>query len=277
MVQHTETRQANNTMTTELNLSKMRSEYGFPVQYFLAANNAEIYMNDLIGSRITIEYQHIINCVSCGKTTQRSYMNGHCYQCYTTLPECDEGVFNPEKDMAHLGISRDMEWSKKYSLIDHYVYLAFTGDLKVGVTRYNQIPTRWIDQGAIAAIRFAKTPNRNLAGQIEVEMKKHLADKTNWKTMLSVTQPNVDLVERKKFFLPMLPDDLRLYATYDDSVTPIAYPYTNMVANIKAVTLDKYDKIEGKLAGIKGQYLIFENGMVINVRSHSGYRIKLNV
>ena len=264
-------------MTTDLNLSKMRTEYGFPVRYFLAANEAEIFMNDLIGSYVTIEYQHVINCVSCGKLTHRSYMNGHCYQCYTTLPECDEGVFNPEKDMSHLGISRDMEWSKKYSLIDHYVYLAFTGDLKVGVTRYNQIPTRWIDQGAVSAIKFAKTPNRNLAGQIEVEMKKHLADKTNWKAMLSVSKSNVDLVERKKFFLPMLPDDLRLYATFDDSVTEIVFPYSGMVSNVKAVSLDKYDKIEGKLTGIKGQYLIFENGIVFNVRSHSGYRIKLIV
>ena len=252
-------------MTTDLNLSKMRSEFGFPVRYFLSANDAEIDMNALIGKHLTIEYLHEINCVSCGKRN-----------CYTTLPECDEGVFNPEKDMSHLGISRDMEWSKKYSLIDHYVYLAYTGDLKVGVTRYNQIPTRWIDQGAVAAVRFAKTPNRNLAGQIEVEMKKHIADKTNWRRMLLFSQPNIDLVERKKALLPLLPDDLRIYESYDDSVFEILYPY-HVVANLKSVSLDKFDRIEGKLAGIKGQYLIFDNGAAFNVRSHSGYRIKITI
>lgn len=264
-------------MTTELNLSKMRTEYGFPVRYYLAASGAEIFMNDLIGSRVTIEYQHVNNCISCGDVTRRSYMNGHCYKCYMTLPECDDGVFNPEKDMAHLGISRDMEWSKQYSLIDHYVYLAFTGDLKVGVTRYNQIPTRWIDQGAVAAIKFAKTPYRNLAGQIEVEMKKHLSDKTNWKMMLSVSKHNVDLVERKKYFLHKLPEDLQLYASFDDLVTEIAYPYDYKLANVKAVSLDTYDKISGVLAGIKGQYLLFDNGVALNVRSHSGYKVKLTV
>ena len=264
-------------MVIDLKLSKMRTEYGFPVRYFLATDDAEIFMNDLIGSRLIIEYQHKINCVSCGRLIIRSYMNGHCYKCYTTLPECDEGVFNPEKDMSHLGISRDMEWSKQNSLVDHYVYLAFTGGLKVGVTRYNQIPTRWIDQGAVAAIRFAKTPYRNLAGQIEVEMKKHLDDKTNWKMMLSLTQPNVDLVERKKFFLPMLPDEMSIYASFDDSVTEIAYPYAKVIQGIKAVSLDRYDKIGGVLAGIKGQYLIFDNGMAINARSHSGYNVRLSV
>lgn len=263
-------------MTTDLNLSKMRSEFGFPVRYFLSANDTEIDMNALIGRHLSVEYLHEINCVSCGKRTPKSYMNGHCYECYTTLPECDEGVFNPEKDLSHLGISRDMEWSKKYSLIDHYVYLAYTGDLKVGVTRYNQIPTRWIDQGAVAAIRFAKTPNRNLAGQIEVEMKKHIADKTNWRRMLMFSQPNVDLVERKKALLPLLPDDLRIYESFDDSVVEIMYPY-QVVANLKSVSLDKFDRIEGKLAGIKGQYLIFDNGAAFNVRSHSGYKVKLEI
>lgn len=263
-------------MTIDLNLSKMRTEYGFPVRYYLASGNGEIFMNDLIGSRVTIEYQHVINCVSCGDVTRRSYMNGHCYKCYTTLPECDEGVFSPEKDMAHLGISRDMEWSKQYSLIEHYVYLAYTGDLKVGVTRYNQIPTRWIDQGAVAAIKFAKTPYRNLAGQIEVEMKKHLSDKTSWKMMLSVSKPNIDLVERKKFFLPMLPDELGVYASFDDSVTEIVYPYDYRLATIKAVSLDSFDRISGVLVGIKGQYLIFDNGIAINVRSHSGYKVKFS-
>lgn len=264
-------------MQYELNLSKMRTEYAFPIRYFLSNGDTEIDMNSLIGKHLTIEYLHQIHCVSCGKLTAKSYMNGHCYQCFTTLPECDEGVFNPEKDLSHLGISRDMEWSKKYSLIDHYVYLAFTGDIKVGVTRFNQIPTRWIDQGAVAAIKFAKTPNRNLAGQIEVEMKKHVADKTNWRRMLMFSQPNVDLLERKKAFLSLLPDDLRLYETFDDSITELYYPYINTVANIKSVSLDNSECVGGVLAGIKGQYLIFDNGAALNVRSHSGYSVKITV
>lgn len=263
-------------MKFELNLSKMSTEYAFPIRYFLKNGDEEIFMNDFIGKKLSITYLHQINCVSCGCVTAKSYMNGHCYKCYATLPECDEGVFNPEKDLSHLGISRDIEWSKKYSLIDHYVYLAITGDLKVGVTRHNQLPTRWIDQGATYAIRFAKTPNRNLAGLIEVEMKKLVSDKTNWRRMLMFAESDINLVERKHFYLPQLPDELKIYESYDDSIVEMDFPYRNSVGNLKNVYLDSSDVISGTLMGIKGQYLIFDNGAAFNVRSHSGYLVGID-
>ncbi len=259
-------------MKYEFNLSKMRSEYATPIRYYLHNGSEEIYMNDLIGKRISIKYLHQINCVSCGKITRQSYMNGHCYNCFMTLPECDPGIFNPEEDKAHLGIARDMESAKKFSLVDHYVYLAYTGEVKVGVANMNNIPTRWIDQGAVVAIKFAKTPNRNLAGQIEVEMKKYLADKTNWRRMLMFSQADVNLVEYKKQNLEKLPDYLRIYESFDDSITELYYPYKT-VANLRSVSLEKTDSVEGVLVGIKAQYLIFENGTALNVRTHSGYKV----
>jgi hypothetical protein len=49
----------------------------------------------------------------------------------------------------------------------------------VGVTR-KQVPTRWIDQGAIEA-SIVEVPNRYLAGITEVALKNYYADKTNWR------------------------------------------------------------------------------------------------
>ena len=35
--------------------------------------------------------------------------------------------------------------------------------------------------------------------------------------------------------------------------------------------------IEGRLWGIKGQYLIFDDGSVLNIRKHNGYNITLEI
>ena len=40
---------------------------------------------------------------------------------------------------------------------------------------------------------------------------------------------------------------------------------------------DKSPNFSGKLMGIKGQYLIFEDGTVFNVRTYEGYVVKIEV
>ncbi len=264
-------------MVYQGNILKMRTDIAGIVEYFLQTGDTGINMNSLIGKNIKIEYLNRINCIHCSALTKTSFHQGYCYSCFTTLPECDAGVLFPEKDMSHMGISRDMEWSKKNSLIDHYVYLAFTGDLKVGVTRHTQIPTRWIDQGAIAAIKFAKTPYRYLAGVIETEMKKYVSDKTNWSKMLKTETTDYNLKEEKKRLAAMLPAELKKYISMDNNVTTIKYPYKETISDLKSVSLDKTNIISGILSGIKGQYLIFKDGQVLNVRKHNGYFINLEV
>jgi hypothetical protein len=263
-------------MKYETNLLKMRSEYHTPVKYFLPVGDSEIFMNELIGRKIEINYLNQINCIKCNAVTQKSFHQGYCYSCYISVPECDSGVLRPETDMSHLGISRDIEWSKKYSLINHYVYLAITGDLKVGVTRFNQIPNRWIDQGAISAIKICKTPYRNLAGIIEVELKKHLNDKTNVNKMLKTKSHNINLITEKQKYISLLPDELKKYITTDNTITNISYPYNYQFDNFSNfIFSNKQNQISGILMGIKGQYLIFNNGIIFNVRAHSGYLISL--
>ncbi len=257
------------------NISKMRSEKHNPISYYLTIGDSEIKMNNLIGKNIKIEYLNQINCINCSSITNKSFHQGYCYSCFTSIPQCDIGILHPEKDMSHKGISRDIEWAKKNSLVDHYVYLAITGGVKVGVTRHTQIPTRWIDQGAIKAIRFAKTPHRNFAGQIEVDLKQHVSDKTNWNKMLKSKHVDIDISTIKQELIDKLNPEYANYVSFNNKIETLTYPFDYSIDSFSTISLDTTKVVEGKLIGIKGQYLIFENGNVLNIRKHNGYLVAL--
>lgn len=264
-------------MQFEGNILKMRAEYATPVNYFLPVGGSEINMNNLLGKEISLNFTGQINCISCGKQTKTSFGQGFCYNCLQTAPEASESVVRPELSKAHLGIARDMEWAVKHDLIDHHVYLAVSGDVKVGVTRYHQVPTRWIDQGASAAIKLATTPNRHIAGVIEVFLKKYYTDKTDWRAMLkNDIAVNFNLHEEKEKVYQLLPSELKKYFVPDIEVIEIEYPVISFPKNIKSVGFDKTPKIEGILTGIKGQYLIFQDDSVLNIRKHNGYFLQIN-
>lgn len=257
------------------NIRKMQTEFDNPVRYFLPVGDDDVSMNPLIGKKIRIKYHEQINCISCGEETEKSFHQGYCYSCFISVPQTDEGVLNPERDKSHLGISRDMQWAKENALIDHIVYISLTSDIKVGVTRHTQIPERWIDQGAIKAVRLAKTPYRQLAGLIEVELKKHLSDKTNWSKMLKAKHSSINLVEEKKKYKEYIPEDYKKYISLDNRVVSIHYPFNTEISNFNSVLLEKQLEVTGTLAGIKGQYIIFNSGQTINLRRHNGYLISL--
>lgn len=264
-------------MQLEGNIFKMRTELANPVNYYLPVGEQEVAMNELVGKEIALHFSGQINCISCGKVTKTSFNQGFCYNCLQTAPEASESVVRPELSKSHLGIARDMEWAEKHDLIDHFVYLAVSNEVKVGVTRNHQIPTRWIDQGASFAIKVAKTPNRHIAGIIEVFLKKHFTDKTNWRAMLiNEVAENTDLLKEKQNALRLLPSELQKYAETDNEITRIEYPVNAFPKNVKSVGFDKQPSIEGVLAGIKGQYLIFENNTVLNIRKHNGYFLKID-
>ncbi|MBN2166634.1 MAG: DUF2797 domain-containing protein [Marinilabiliaceae bacterium] len=249
------------------------------VNYQLPLENNFIALNPIIGQSIKISYRGKIHCMNCGKETKTSFGQGYCFQCFSTIPETDECVLNPEKCKAHLGISRDMEWSKTHCLTDHIVYLAYTGNLKVGVTRHSQIPTRWIDQGAIQAIQLAKTPNRHIAGLIEVFLKSHFADKTSWQQMLKM-KPSflpVNLIYEKEKAIGLMPSALKQFVNDNNDILNIQYPLLQIPDSITSSNFNKTNSIAGKLTGIKGQYLIFDNKNVINIRSHRGYLVSIEI
>lgn len=263
-------------MQYEGNILKMKSVLTGMVNYTLPIGEEKVDMNALVGKEIRMQFEGRINCISCGKQTKTSFGQGFCYNCLQTAPEASESIMRPELSKAHLGIARDMEWAEKHDLIDHFVYLAVSSDIKVGVTRNHQVPTRWIDQGASYAIKVAKTPNRHIAGVIEVFLKDHFTDKTNWRAMLkNEILTDFDLTREKKKVLNLLPGELQKYAEIDDSVTELVYPVIEYPANITSIGFDKLTQIKGVLKGIKGQYLILDEGRVLNVRKHNGYFIQL--
>ncbi|MGQ7871401.1 DUF2797 domain-containing protein [Sunxiuqinia sp. sy24] len=255
----------------------MKTELGEPIQYQLPIGDQLVPMNELIGQHIHFKFDGQINCISCGKKTKTSFGQGFCYACFQMAPEADESVMRPELSRAQYGLARDLEWAKEHDLIEHYVYFAVSSELKIGVTRHHQIPTRWIDQGASRAIRLAKTPNRHIAGIIEVLLKKHFTDKTNWRAMLTNKVDNTIQLETEKHnALKLIPRELQQYFSDEDEVVQLHYPVIEYPAKVNSVSFDKNSVIEGALKGVKGQYLLFDQNRVLNIRKHNGYFLTLS-
>lgn len=260
----------------EGNLIKMRAELDSPVRYFLRMGEKEILLNDYIGKEIRLEFTGQINCISCGKATKTSFGQGFCYNCLQTAPEASESVMRPELSKAHFGIARDLAWAEEHDLIDHFVYLAASPDLKVGVTRHHQVPVRWIDQGAGSAVILAKTPNRHIAGVMEVWLKQFFSDKTNWRDMLQNKPVDIDLQERKREAFNLLTPELRKYYFPESQIITIDYPVMKYPHKIISLSFDKSPSIVNVLSGIKGQYLLFDDDSVLNIRRHNGYFVRFS-
>jgi hypothetical protein len=245
------------------------------VRYYLDAGDDFIIMNNLIGKLIKIEFIRY-HCLQCGKD-EPVFAQGMCKKCYFESPQTGDWVMKPELSKAHLGIAdRDLEFEREVQLQPHIVYLAKTADIKVGVTRKSQVPYRWIDQGADEALPILETPNRYLAGQAEVIIKQYITDKTGWQKMLKGIQTEKNLIDTKNLIIKHLPNDLLNYRIDTDNVVKINYPVNKYPEKIKSINLNKVASFEGKLSGIKGQYLIFDDGKVFNVRNHSGFVVGLS-
>jgi hypothetical protein len=258
-------------------LDKMSTNFINPVQYFLRLGEDKIPVNTLVGNNIKLQWTGRIYCTVCGKKTSKSFGEGMCYNCFANAPENAECIIRPELCEAHLGKGRNPEWEQRNHYKPHFVYLALTNTVKVGVTREDQIPTRWIDQGANKGIILVETPYRQLAGFIEVVLKEHLTDKTNWQKMLKNEPSNgIDLVEEKKRIIELLPEHFRQYKYDNDEVVELVYPVLEYPQKVTSLSFEKMSSIEMKLIGIRGQYFIFENGYVINIRSKSGYEVELS-
>lgn len=246
------------------------------VSYALPMNGQAVEMAPFIGRPFTLRFTGAMTCVSCGKPVKKFYGQGFCWPCFSTAAEASECIVRPELCRAHLGEGRDVQWEKDHHFQEHAVYLSQTGGIKVGVTRGTQVPVRWIDQGAVAAVVIARTPYRQLAGLIEVELKKHFADKTNYRQMLTAVAADLDALNLARArAVGALARELGAYALAEEAPMTIAYPIADMPPKITTIGLEKVPEISGTLAGIKGQYLIWSDGRALNVRNHSGYHVEV--
>ncbi|MBV1888141.1 MAG: DUF2797 domain-containing protein, partial [Urechidicola sp.] len=257
-------------------LTKMQTEFGSPIQYYLVFKDDFLNVNQLLNKKISISFDGY-QCLNCGKA-KKIYRQGFCYDCFFEIPQAAEWIINPELSKAHLGIEdRDLNYEKAVQLKPHIVYLANSSSVKVGVTRKTQVPTRWIDQGAHEAIEIVEVPNRYLAGITEVALKNHVADKTNWRTMLKNEIEDENLVEWRNKLKQFIPDEAKEYFIENNSETHMDFPVLQYPTKLKSLNIAKHLNYEGILKGIKGQYLIFEDHTVFNVRSNEGFVVSLSV
>ncbi|MDC1107205.1 DUF2797 domain-containing protein [Prolixibacteraceae bacterium] len=255
----------------------MKVMNGDPIQYELVLSDKTIPLNHSIGQHVSFHFKGQINCVDCGKKTKKSFNQGFCYNCYLNSPMSDPSIINPELSRAQWGEARDIEWAVKHDLIPHYVYLALSSHVKVGVTRHHQIPTRWIDQGATAASILCETPNRHIAGIIETALKKHYTDKTSWMKMLKNDVAPIEKLQQELEVAGMyLPLELSRYIKNDKPIQQLIYPVEKYPTKVASLSFDKTANIEGIIRGIKGQYIIFDHG-VLNIRRHSGYHVEVTI
>ena len=271
-------------------LRKMITDLSDTVQYRLPLvqhdNSAALYvdMNKLIGKNIKLSYHDEINCVACGVKTKKSYSQGHCYMCMKSLPECDMCIMKPETCHYAAGTCRDSVWGDEFCMQKHFVYLANSSGIKVGITRGTQIPTRWMDQGAVQALPIFEVKNRLMSGLLEVIIKKHVSDRTDWRKMLKGLVTEIDLIQYRDDIIETCKDEISaltqehgvdaLTALNNAELVDINYPVLEYPEKVKSFNFDKTPEIEGVLKGIKGQYLILDTG-VLNIRKFTGYNVSI--
>lgn len=266
-------------------LRKMHSKLADPVEYRLILNHEEVPLAACLGKPLKLAYTGRIYCIHCGRLTKKSFNQGYCYPCFMKLAQCDTCIIKPELCHYAAGTCREPQWGEQHCMQPHFVYLANSSTLKVGITRQGQIPTRWIDQGASAALPIFKVQSRYLSGLLEVAFKEHVADKTNWQQMLKAEAEFIDLAAARDQLLPQVQDTLRdlQYRFGEEAVellptaevVNIRYPILNYPSKVKSLSLDKTPIVAGVLEGVKGQYLLFDTG-VINIRKFAGYEVEFS-
>ena len=263
-------------MNSEGVLTKMQTEIGSPIQYYLVFDNDFLNVNQLLNKKVSISFVGY-QCLNC-KLEKKIFRQGFCYDCFYEIPQAADWVMRPELSTAHLDKEdRDLAYEKKAQLQPHIVYLANSSNVKVGVTRKTQVPTRWIDQGAHEALEVVEVPNRYLAGITEVALKEHVSDKTNWRTMLKNEIKDENLADWKEKLKSFIPEEAMEYYIDSNKETHLEFPVVQYPSIPKSLNIVKAQEYQGVLKGIKGQYLIFEDNTVFNVRSNEGLKVRITV
>ncbi len=257
-------------------LRKMQTEVGRPIQYYMVFESDFLNLNQVLDQTLHIDFIKF-QCLNCG-LDRPIYRQGFCKSCFFEIPTAGDWIMRPELSTAHLGKEdRDLEYEKKVQLQPHIVYLANSSNIKVGVTRKTQVPTRWIDQGAHEAIEIVEVPNRYLAGITEVALKDHIGDKTNWRKMLTNQVEDEDLVEWRTKLKEFIPQEVADYFIENNHETHLEFPVLCYPEKVKSLNLGKTPSYTGVLKGIKGQYLIFEDNTVFNVRGNEGAYVGIGI
>jgi uncharacterized protein DUF2797 len=267
-------------------LRKMKTDLVIPVVYQLPLSDQLLPLNPLIGQHLKLVHSGKIKCIHCSREIKKSFNQGYCYPCFISLAQCDMCIVKPEQCHYDQGTCREPEWGLAHCMQPHYVYLANSSGIKVGITRHTQIPTRWIDQGAIQALPIIKAQSRYISGLVEIAISEHISDRTSWQKMLKNQTVEVDLQDKRNELLEVCKQQIdavterlgsqAIEILADEKPVNIEYPVLTYPTKVKSFNLDKTPEISGNLMGIKGQYLIFDSG-VINIRKYAGYEVSLEI
>lgn len=253
-------------------LKGLKHRYNQPLQYTIHIGDDHFPLNDYLGSSLELHFEGDIECVYCGRKINKTFNNGSCFPCFKSRPENDMCIVKPELCHFHEGTCRDESFGESHCMIPHYVYLALSSDVKVGITRKNNEMKRWGDQGAVQAFPIAEVPNRKTAGEMEIIIAEHINDKTNWRKMLKGDIADVDLHAVRSKMMEKVPAELQPYLLTEEEIVEFTYPILESLDKIKSYNLDKQPLITDRLIGVKGQYLILEGG-VINMKKYAGYYV----
>jgi len=255
-------------------IQKLKCTLESPVQYRLLLDEQEIHLNAYLGKKISLQFMGEIRCVYCSRMIKKNYNQGYCFPCSQKLARADFCIVKPELCHHHLGTCREPDWGVAHCMIPHIVYLANTSGLKVGITRENQIPIRWMDQGATQALPILRAKSRLHSGLVESQLAKSLQDKTDWRKMLRGSAEPLDLINiRDTLFLTESAWNKEgLEKLMDEKPIFLNYPVLNYPNKVNAIRFEKQPTLTGTLLGIKGQYLLLDTG-VVNIRNHSGFKL----
>ena len=270
-------------------LDKMQVSPGaaadMPASYTLPIGDARVPLNEWIGRSLRLRFTGVIRCTHCQRKTKTSFNQGYCFPCFKALAQCDSCIVSPERCHFHLGTCREPQWAETHCRTEHIVYLANSSGLKVGITRASQMPTRWLDQGAVQALPIARVADRYLSGLLEVLCKDFVADKTNWRALLRGDTALINLVASRDRLLQeanagiaQLQSQHGMVAVQllpDAEEQRFLYPVLRYPDKVSTFNLDKEPLVEGELLGIKGQYLLFAGG-AINIRKFTAYEVELS-
>lgn len=258
-------------------LSKMPVQLKDGQVYYTLPLEQPIELNSFLGQAIKLEFLGQMQCAECGRNVKKTFQQGYCFPCTQAKACCDLCIFRPERCHFHLGTCREPEWGQNHCMQKHVVYLANTSGIKVGITRIQNVPQRFIDQGATEALPIFEVETRRDSGLIEVEIAKFLDDKTNWRKMLQGVNEGVDLEANRVGMMQILErvplfQELKIQESQIGKIK-LNYPILRYPTKLVSLNFDKTPVIEGVLEGIKGQYLMLSTG-VLNIRNFSGYKIQ---
>lgn len=244
-------------------------------RYELAIGSELLHLNDLLGQGLQFRLCPDPVCGHCDARVTQLMGGGYCRNCFFALARCDTCFVSPARCHFAAGSCREPDWGERVCMQPHLVYLANSSGLKVGLTQQGRQQQRWLSQGATQGLVIALADTRRDAGVLEALIAQSISDRTQWRRLVSQPPVNIQLQSTREQLQARLdlPQGCRWLA--DESELQLAYPVAAYAPPVQCLLGEKTPVLEDNLCGIKGQYLLLQNG-VFNVAKHAGLTVAVD-